>query len=95
MSCLRIKDTPYEQKSPNYRHITFLESCETGAAAISYSTFNDVKDPIYPVETANSDDLTQDLCMMVNDFGKADELKNIKGKAFVGAILVADSSGSK
>lgn len=92
----RFKDSPYAG-SNQYRKISFWSSCESDGTQLTSATFaSQSEDTIYnPVEASHDDGETQNLCMMVHDFQMAEELKVIKGKAYIGALAITDSTGKR
>eukprot|EP00092_Neocalanus_flemingeri_P035205 GFUD01038309.1.p1 GENE.GFUD01038309.1~~GFUD01038309.1.p1 ORF type:complete len:2685 (-),score=552.78 GFUD01038309.1:99-8153(-) len=95
----RFKDDPYNsaQTSSKYRQVSFWTSCEEDAAELSSETFATPSQvsKFSPVETGSGDGVTQTLCTMVHDFEWREELKTIKGKAWVGALSIAGWDGSQ
>ena len=85
--------------SKNYRQVSFWTSCDEDATELSSAIFStpnlDLPDHYNPVETPNTDTITQNLCMMVHDFERKEKLKTIKGKDWVAAIRVADNDGNR
>merc|ERR1719352_906631 len=96
----RFKDDPFVVAAgTQYRDISFWSSCEADATELGSTTFASQSEAasfkFNPVETSHEDEETQNLCMMVHDFQMAEELKDIKGKAYIGAVRLADSSGER
>ena len=44
-----------------------------------------------PVEVANEDGLTQEMCAIVHNYENALLLENLIGKAYAGALRIEDS----
>jgi len=96
----RIKDDHFVMSSSKkYRQVSFWTSCDEDATELSSAIFStpnlELPDHYNPVETPNTDTITQNLCMMVHDFERKEKLKTIKGKDWVAAIRVADNDGNR
>ena len=99
----RFKDSPYaatvDSGLNQYRNISFWSSCESDATQLTPASFASQSEAtnfkFNPVETNHDDEETRNLCMMVHDFGLVEELKNIKGKAYIGALRIAGSTGDR